>query len=146
MAKQLKQVADEIAVRCLGSRTRLLGRVITSIYDDALRAAGLTSAQMTILVALEHTGGVQPGALCEALKLDKSTLSRNVDRMQRNGWLSKSAGADARSHTLQLTDAGRNLLSRAIPHWRKAQEEAEDTLGKAGMDTLTRVSKRIRGF
>jgi DNA-binding MarR family transcriptional regulator len=146
MAKQLKQAADEIAVRCLASRTRLLGRVITSIYDDALRAVGLTASQMTILVALEHTGGVQPGTLCDALKLDKSTLSRNVDRMQRNGWIKKQSGADARSHKLELTDIGRSKLAQAVPHWRTAQAQAETELGKGGMETLTRVSKRIRGF
>ena len=146
MAKQLKQAADEIALRCLGSRTRLLGRVITSIYDDALREVGLTASQLTILVALEHTGGVSPGALCDALKLDKSTLSRNVDRMQRNGWIRKQSGADARSHKLELTDTGRSKLASAIPHWREAQAAAEAELGKAGMETLTRVSKRIRGF
>jgi DNA-binding MarR family transcriptional regulator len=146
MAKQLKSIADEIANACLASRTRLLGRVITGIYDDALRKVGLTSPQMTILVALEHTGGVNPGSLCDALKLDKSTLSRNVDRMERNGWISKLQGADARSHTLLLTDDGRRKLHQAIPHWRKAQSEAEETLGKGGMETLFRVSKRLRGF
>ncbi|MCB9895183.1 MAG: winged helix-turn-helix transcriptional regulator [Planctomycetes bacterium] len=146
MAKQLKQTADEIALACLASRTRLLSRVVTGIYDDALRNVGLTSAQMTILVALEHTGGVQPAALCEALKLDKSTLSRNVDRMERNGWIEKSPGADARSHSLTLTDAGRDKLGEAIPYWRTAQVMAEETLGKGGMDTLYKVSKRLRGF
>ncbi|MCB9933676.1 MAG: winged helix-turn-helix transcriptional regulator [Planctomycetes bacterium] len=146
MAKQLKSIADEIALSCLASRTRLLGRVITGIYDDALRAVGLTSPQMTILVALEHTGGVQPGALCDALKLDKSTLSRNVDRMESKGWLIKKPGADARSHSLELTEPGRRKLTDAIPHWRVAQQQAEETLGKGGMETLFRVSKRIRGF
>jgi DNA-binding MarR family transcriptional regulator len=146
MAKQLKLVADEIALRCLASRTRLLGRVITSIYDDQLRNVGLTTAQMTILAALEHTGGVQPGALCEALKLDKSTLSRNVDRMERNGWIKKRDGPDARSHRLELTESGRSKLAAAVPHWRKAQELAEEELGRGGVETLTRVSKRMRGF
>ena len=146
MAKQLKEAASEIAHACLASRTRLLGRVITGIYDDALRNVGLTSAQMTILVALEHTGGVQPAALCEALKLDKSTLSRNVDRMQRNGWIEKGEGSDARSHTLRLSDAGRKKFADAVPHWREAQAQAEETLGKGGMESMFRVSKRIRGF
>ena len=146
MAKHLKEDADEIAQACLASRTRLLGRVITSIYDDALRGVGLTASQMTILVALEHTGGINPGALCEALKLDKSTLSRNVDRMQRNGWVDKIPGPDARSHTLKLSEAGRRKLAEAVPHWRKAQADAEEMLGKGGMDTLVRVSKRLRGF
>jgi DNA-binding MarR family transcriptional regulator len=146
MAKQLKKQADEIAHLCLAGRTRLLGRVISNIYDDALRAAGLTSAQMTILVALEHTGGILPTKLCEALKLDKSTLSRNVDRMERNGWVAKEPGVDARSHTLKLTSEGRKKLQQAVPHWRKAQDEAEDLLGKGGRDTIQRVTKRIRGF
>ena len=146
MANQLKETADEIAFACLASRTRLLGRVVTSIYDDALRNVGLTSPQMTILVALEHTQGVQPGTLCEALKLDKSTLSRNVDRMERNGWVTKLQGADARSHTLKLTEPGRKKFAEAVPYWRMAQAAAEEVLGKGGMDTLMRVSKRIRGF
>lgn len=146
MANQLKATADEIAMACLASRTRLLGRVITSIYDDALRNVGLTSPQMTILVALEHTQGVQPGALCDALKLDKSTLSRNVDRMERNGWVGKLQGVDARSHTLTLTDAGRKKFAEAVPCWRMAQAAAEELLGKGGMDSMMRVSKRIRGF
>ncbi|MEZ5992920.1 MAG: MarR family winged helix-turn-helix transcriptional regulator [Planctomycetota bacterium] len=146
MANQLKQAADEIAGACLASRTRLLGRVITSIYDDALRNVGLTASQMTILVALEHTGGIHPAAICEALKLDKSTLSRNVDRMERNGWVDKVAGEDARSHTLRLSEAGRQKLGEAVPYWRTAQATAEEVLGKGGMDTMVRISKRIRGF
>lgn len=146
MANQLKATADEIAMACLASRTRLLGRVITSIYDDALRGVGLTSPQMTILVALEHTQGVQPGALCEALKLDKSTLSRNVDRMERNGWVNRGNGKDGRSHVLSLTPEGRSKLAAAVPYWREAQAEAEAELGRAGADTLVKVSRKIRGF
>lgn len=146
MAKQLKTIADEIAGACLAARTRLLGRVITSIYDDALREVGLTASQMTILVALEHTGGVHPARLCEALKLDKSTLSRNADRMERNGWIEKGPGGDARSHTLKLSEAGRKKLAEAVSPWRAAQSEAEELLGKGGMDAMVRISKRLRGF
>jgi DNA-binding MarR family transcriptional regulator len=146
MAKHLKHEVDEIADACLASRTRLLGRVVTSIYDDALRKVGLTASQLTILAALEHTEGISPGALCDALKLDKSTLSRNVDRMHRNGWVEKLVGADARSHTLKLTLQGREKLAEAVPLWRTAQVSAEELLGKSGVDTLHRISKRLRGF
>lgn len=146
MAKQLKSIADEIAMTCLASRTRLLGRVVAGIYDEALREVGLTSPQMTVLVALEHTGGVHPTRLCEALKLDKSTLSRNVDRMARNGWIDRRPGKDGRSHEIRLTPAGRQLLKKAVPHWKEAQQEAEGLLGKSTRDALLRTTKRIRGF
>lgn len=146
MAKQLKSIADEIAMTCLASRTRLLGRVVAGIYDEHLREVGLTSPQMTILVALEHTGGVLPTRLGEALKIDKSTLSRNVDRMVRNGWIDRRRGKDARSHEIRLSQAGRRLLRKAIPHWRTAQTEAEELIGASTRDALLRTTRRIRGF
>ncbi len=146
MARATKTVADEIAMRCVAARTRLLSRVVSSLYDDALRPVGLTSAQMTILTALEHSGGAQPAQLCETLKLDKSTLSRNADRMERNGWLKREDGPDARSHKLRLTGKGRKRLEMAVPRWRAAQAEAEALLGRPGLESVVRVTKRLRGF
>ena len=146
MANQLKDAAALLAASCLASRTRLLDRVITALYDDALRPAGVTSPQMTILAALEHTGGCTPSRLCSALKLDKSTLSRNADRMERNGWIERIGNEDARSHELQLTAAGRQRFAEALPHWRKAQHQAHEVLGKAAATALLKASGKIRGF
>ncbi|MBK8207974.1 MAG: winged helix-turn-helix transcriptional regulator [Planctomycetes bacterium] len=146
MARATKTVADEIAMRCVAARARLLSRVVSNLYDDALRPVGLTSAQMTILTALEHSGGAQPAQLCEVLMIDKSTLSRNADRMERNGWVKRESGPDARSHKLHLTDKGRKRLEQAVPQWRKAQAEAEALLGKPGLDSVVKVTKRLRGF
>ncbi len=146
MGRLPKSVADEIADRCLAARTRLLSRVISSVYDEALRPVGLTSSQMVILTALARTGGVQPAALCEALMLDKSTLSRNVDRMERNGWVKREACDDARSHRLVLTESGAHLLAQAVPQWREAQAEAEKLLGKGTTDSVGRITRRLRGF
>lgn len=139
-------MAGEIAMRCLAARTRLLSRVISNVYDETLREIGLTSSQMVILTALEHSGGAKPAELCEVLKLDKSTLSRNVDRMERHGWISREACDDARSHKLTLTEAGRAQFLQAVPYWRAAQENAEELLGKGGTEAVTRTTRRLRGF
>lgn len=146
MANQLKDAAALMAASCLASRTRLLDRVITALYDDALRPAGVTSPQMTILAALEHSGGCSPGRLCSALKLDKSTLSRNADRMERNGWIQRIGAQDARSHELRLTEAGRRRFAEAFTYWKQAQQQAQEVLGKAAASTLLKVSGKIRGF
>lgn len=146
MANQLKEAAALMAASCLASRTRLLDRVITVLYDEALRPAGVTSPQMTIMAALEHTGGCTPGRLCTALKMDKSTLSRNADRMERNGWIEKRGATDARSHELQLTEQGRRRFAQAFEYWKLAQKQAEEVLGKTAATALLKVSGRIRGF
>lgn len=146
MANQLKEAAALMAASCLASRTRLLDRVITVLYDEALRPAGVTSPQMTIMAALEHTGGCTPGRLCTALKMDKSTLSRNADRMERNGWIEKRGATDARSHELQLTEQGRRRFAEGFEYWKEAQKEAEEVLGKVAAAALLKVSGKIRGF
>jgi DNA-binding MarR family transcriptional regulator len=146
MGRAEKSIADEIADRCLAARTRLLSRVISNVYDEALRGIGLTSSQLVILTALEHSGGAQPAQLCDVLKLDKSTLSRNVDRMERNGWIKREPCDDARSHKLMLTEGGRKRFMQAVPYWRKAQAEAETMLGKGSAEAVTRTTRRMRGF
>lgn len=146
MSRTAKESAGEIAERCLAAHARLLARVVSGVFDDGLRPVGLTSSQMVILTALEYSGGAQPAQLCEVLKLDKSTLSRNVERMERNGWIVREACSDARSHLLRLTAEGRRTFLKAVPHWRQAQQEAEELLGSAGANAVAQASRRLRGF
>src|SRR5882757_7261259 len=83
----LQGMIDKMAGECIAVRLRMLNRVITNIYDTALRPLGLKVSQMNILVAAAKMGTARPLAVCEYLHLDVSTLSRNVERMKARGWL-----------------------------------------------------------
>ena len=85
--------ADLIASECLAVRVRLLSRTITGIYDEALRPLGLTVGQMNILVVVAKRGPVSPGEVARRLNMEKSTVSRNIDRMAKRGWLTVSESA-----------------------------------------------------
>ena len=67
---------DTIARECIGMRLRLVNRVVTRIYDAALRQHGLKTSQVNIMVAAWKLGVASPGRVCEVLDLDPSTLSR----------------------------------------------------------------------
>ena len=43
---------DAIARTCIAVRLRLLNRVVTNLYDDALRPLGLKVSQVNILVVM----------------------------------------------------------------------------------------------
>jgi DNA-binding MarR family transcriptional regulator len=75
---------------------RMLNRVITNIYDDALRSLDLKVSQMSILVAAAKMRTARPVEVCEHLHLDVSTLSRNVERMKARGWLEVVPDEDGR--------------------------------------------------
>src|SRR5947209_19373430 len=96
-AEQLQAMIDQVAGECIAVRLRMLNRVITNVYDDALRPLDLKVSQMNILVAAAKMGTARPVEVCEHLHLDVSTLSRNVARMKARGWLQVVPGEDGRS-------------------------------------------------
>ena len=142
---RLKEDAAEVLRDCVATRLRMANRVITKVYDDALRPHGLKVTQMAMLVVAEDRGLIHQSEVGAELQLDDSTLSRNLERMRANGWLEEVPGDDARVHSYRLTGAGRALLKRAIPAWRGAQAEAKRLLGDAGVQALRRFA-REQGF
>jgi DNA-binding MarR family transcriptional regulator len=136
-------VIDKMAGECIAVRLRMLNRVITNIYDAALRPLDLKVSQMNILVAVAKMGTARPLEACEYLHLDVSTLSRNVDRMKARGWLEVVPDEDGRSQPFQLTPRGRKLLEKAAPAWGEAQQQVKRILGDGFVDQMSRAMKRV---
>src|SRR3954465_2163681 len=141
--EEMQAMIDKIAEECVAVRLRMLNRVITNIYDNALRPLDLKVSQMNILVAAAKMGTARPLEVCEYLHLDVSTLSRNVERMKARGWLEVVPDDDGRSQPFQLTLQGRKLLERAVPAWREGQQEVTQLLGDGFGHQLDRAMKRI---
>src|SRR6186997_56473 len=144
-AEQLQAVIDQIAGECIAVRLRMLNRIITNVYDDALRPLDLKVSQMNILVAAAKMGTARPIEVCEHLHLDVSTLSRNVERMKARGWLEVVPDEDGRSQPFQLTPRGRKLLEKAVPAWSEAQQEVTKVLGDEFVHHMNRAVKRVGG-
>src|SRR5438445_2682997 len=134
---------DEVTSKCDAVLLRMLNRVVTNIYDDALRSLDLKVSQMNILVAAAKMGTARPIEVCEYLHLDVSTLSRNVERMKARGWLEVVASEDGRSQPFRLTPRGRKLLEKAIPAWSEAQRQVKKVLGEGFVDQLKGAMKRV---
>ena len=137
----MEATIDKVASECVAVRLRMLNRVVTNIYDDALRSLELKVSQMNILVAAAKMGTARPVEVCEHLQLDVSTLSRNVERMRARGWLEVVPDEDGRSQPFRLTPKGRKLLEKAIPAWSKAQQKVKKVLGDAFLEQLNQTMK-----
>lgn len=143
-AKRRTSTVDDIASECIAVRLRMLNRVVTNIYDQALRPLGLRVSQMNILVAAAKTEIARPAEVCRRLHLDGSTLSRNVERMKSRGWLAVVPDEDGRAQPLRLTKEGRKLLERAFPVWKQAQGQARDLLGDAMVRQVQQAVTRLK--
>lgn len=135
---------DKVASECVAVRLRMVNRVVTKMYDDALRSLDLKVSQMNILVAAAKMGTARPVEVCEYLHLDVSTLSRNVERMKVRGWLEVVPDDnDGRSQPFRLTPRGRKLLEKAIPAWSEAQQQVSILLGDGIVDQLNQAMRRV---
>jgi len=144
MDNQKERLAlDDIAHNCIALRLRLLNRVVTNLYDEALRPLDLKVSQLNLLVVTAKLGLAQPAKVCDILQLDTSTLSRNVERMRAKGWLEAVAGEDARTQPFRLTAQGKKLLARAVPAWERAQRRAAEVLGNEGVALLNEAAGKF---
>ncbi|MCH7849925.1 MAG: winged helix-turn-helix transcriptional regulator [Planctomycetes bacterium] len=143
MTSKSTTTARRIASECLAGRARLISRAVSSIYDDALRPHGITTAQMGILAAVTALGQPRSSDVAKTLCLEKSTLSRNLDRMIDHGWLEIVAGDDERSQRLRTTPKGARLVEKVAPAWQTAQRRARTLLGEQGAATLQRVGDKL---
>lgn len=135
---------ETIATTCIAGRLRLLNRVVTNLYDDALRPFGVKLSQGNVLAVTAKLGVARPAEVCDILELDTSTLSRTVERMVANGWLEILPDDDGRSHPFRLTDEGKGLMEKAIPAWETAQAEAKKLLGEDGLRLLDAAIGRVK--
>src|SRR5262245_42819987 len=136
--------SDAIARSCIAVRLRLLNRVVTNLYDDALRPLGLKVSQLNILIVTAKLGLARPAQVCDILQLDASTLSRNVKPLQAHGWLEVVPDEDARAQPFRLTPQGKRLIEKAVPAWQEAQRQATELLGDEGIALLDRAAKKLR--
>src|SRR5215471_2944144 len=144
MTKPTSSCVDTIARNCIAVRVRLLNRVVTNLYDDALRPLGLKVSQLNLLIVTAKLGLARPAQVCEILQLDASTLSRNVKPLQTHGWLEVVPDEDARAQPFRLTPQGKRLIEKAVPAWEEAQRRATELLGEEGIALLDRAARKVR--
>ncbi len=139
----LTSTVETIASECLAVRIRLLNRTVTNIFDQALRPLGVKVSQLNVLMVVAKLGPVSPGAVARRLNMEKSTVSRNVDRMRTRGWLKVSEGDSGRKQILELGSAGRKLIEESVPLWKKAQAQTEAVLGQQGARSIHRAANIV---
>lgn len=121
---------------CTHLQLRQLMRRVARLYDAELAQAGLKTTQFSLLTALDKLGPAQPGQLARTLRLQPSTLTRNLRPLVAAGWVEQGPGSDGRSRLVALTEAGRAKRAEARQRWKKAQLELNRLLGDARVAAL----------
>ncbi len=130
---------------CACQNLRRVTRVVTRIYDQELRKAGLEITQFGLLTALSLTEEANQKRLSAGLAMDSTTLTRTLGLLRRQGWVRVRPGKDRRERLFRLTPAGKRQMAEAQPYWERAEQRLRRELGDAGWkgmkDTVSRMTK-----
>jgi DNA-binding MarR family transcriptional regulator len=125
---------------CLCLHAQRAARALARRFDEALRPAGLTSGQFSLLMSLNRPEPPRMGDVAALLAMDRTTLTAALKPLEQRGLVVVSISArDRRSRLLALTPTGRAALAKALPIWKRQHRLIEAALSKRDPDRLRRA-------
>ena len=118
---------------CACTAIRRASRAITHHYDEALRDSGLRNTQFTLLATLVQTGPMAMTRLAAFLSLERTTLTRNLKSLLREGLVESRAQKDGRVRKIAITAKGEAQARATFPLWKKAQDSAKALTATLGL-------------
>lgn len=137
--------ARRMAEDCGAFRARHLARVLTRLYDDALRPHGVSLAQLEILASAAGRGQVPIAQVAEDTGAERSTTSRNVRSMVEAGLLRAERTATGRTRYIALTEQGRGTFAEAYQAWAAMHEKTRTIVGEDGIAAMEGWIERLEG-
>lgn len=131
-----------VLLPCACTNLRRTARIVSQLYDQELRRAGLRVTQFALLQALARAKNISQGKLGEVLGLDSTTLTRTLALLRREGWIHAKQGEDRRQVRLTLTPSGTRAFRRAKPHWLSAQRRLRKALGEFHWNSVNAAMAR----
>jgi DNA-binding MarR family transcriptional regulator len=127
---------ETAVLKCACFNLRKAARAVTQMYDEFLRPSGLRSTQFSLLMLIQGLGPIRITDLAEQAVMDRTTLKRNVELLEREGLVRVEAGEDARVREVRVTAAAEERLAKALPLWQRAQAHITGQLGPGRSDRL----------
>ena len=125
--------------RCTCAALRRTTRLVTNLYDDALRPLGLKLTQYALLRNVRDAGSPSITALADMMMMDRTTLTRNLTPLRKSGWIAVS-NSDGRTRAITLTPEGKAVMTKAAPIWRQTEDRVRDLIGlEDARDLRTRL-------
>jgi DNA-binding MarR family transcriptional regulator len=128
---------------CTNFLLHQLVRRMDRLYDAELAKAGLKTTQYSLLSHVVRLGPVSPGALAQAMKMQPSTLTRNLRPLVLAGWAEIGVGDDARSRSVTATGDGRAKHLQGQRHWKMVQQRVNRLLGDDNVVSLHRQLAQV---
>jgi DNA-binding MarR family transcriptional regulator len=121
---------------CTCGELRKAARAVTLLYDDAIKSSGLLSTQFGVLQVIYDIDSIRISDLADKLRMDRTTLTRNLSVLEREGFIKISQGKDHRTRIVAATQKGRSAVAKATPLWHEVQLKVRQKMGESSWHEL----------
>jgi DNA-binding MarR family transcriptional regulator len=143
ISPQQRDVMQRTSKQCAAINLRKASRAVSQFYDHALEPSGLTSTQFTLLLAAAIHAPIAITQLANHLVMDRSTLTRDLQRLEAQAFIEVVPGVDRRSKVVSLTGLGQQALFQGIPLRAKAQKHIVESMGQNRLDLLLELVEEV---
>jgi DNA-binding MarR family transcriptional regulator len=141
-----KTARDDLLSRCACFDLRKATRAVSRLYDDCLRPLGLNITQYSLLRVIESTPQISVSTLSRYMVMDRTSVTRALTPLERDGFVKTRAGSDKRTRIVSLTNKGIRLLANASPLWHEAQNTFLYLVGNQRWSALHELLKDTTGL
>ncbi|MBW4603095.1 MAG: MarR family winged helix-turn-helix transcriptional regulator [Calothrix sp. FI2-JRJ7] len=127
---------NRVGASCTCFSLRKAARVVTQLFDEQMAPSGLLVTQFSILGVIATMKESTMNQLAQYLVMDRTTLTRNLKPLEREGLIQINPGKDKRTRLISLTSQGVEALQKALPFWELSQTSMISQLGKERWESL----------
>ncbi len=131
---------------CYCINYRRAANTLTKYYDAAFAPIGLTGNQFFLLNSIQQLGSCNKSELAQYTSLDRTTIIRNLNTLEKKELVEPAPGASRRSSAIQLSETGSKAFMDGLNIWNKLQAEVQEVLGEGNLSTQWELFHRIEAL
>ncbi|MCG6203085.1 MarR family transcriptional regulator [Rhodopseudomonas sp. HC1] len=136
------QLPDDLS-KCLVLNTIATARTLLRRYDAQLKPFGVTVQQFSLLAAIRFHPGEPVASLAQQIFLDRTSLTRNLDLLERKGLARRVSAATGNARLCELTEQGDMMLDRLMPEWQQSKSDLMEGVSSQDAEIYLCVVKHL---
>jgi DNA-binding MarR family transcriptional regulator len=144
--KRIDEVYPKPPSPCVCMNLRRASRAVTRFYDEILEPSGLTVAQLALLRHIQIAGKTTISELAKLIRIDRTTLNRNLKPLTDAGLITVVPGEDSRTREITLTESGKCAVVEGWRLWGEAQKAIKAYLGDEELATLKHLLAKLEAI
>jgi len=129
---------------CINMQILRASHYVLKTYDDAYRDLGIRATQMPVVGLISRKGPITIRQIAEEMESERSVMSRKLQVMEKNGWISEDPETTGKEKSFILTEEGRALIERVLPVRFEVQQKILSKLSDEERNLLLNLCTKLK--